>query len=363
LPVLKQDKLTSTFQERQIRLIESINKSTGKLNETATDTRDFLKSKLLHTLDDMFESLSRSLVVGFNTGASTYAKVFTTIKEQGRQAAQTQREAAKEQQDAQKELQEAEERARQAELAEQKALHGEIVRKWEDFAAGLGASFDIFERSSRSLIESTNAMVVNTGSTRQAAVSLRKDVVNDVNDLNKQYKGLFNAPDAVELMTTIINQTGIKDLGFYKDYDKMFLRAQLSMNMNLASLAQFADKFYRSYKFSAANMEALTEGIRKNTAGTSVDENELLSFMKDMDPYLRQQAKSEELLGGRSYQEGYTARSNKIESVYTWLDDQGLDPEYIFDILKKATALAQAYGVDIDQATLAAARQARVKAS
>ena len=345
MAVLKQDLLRSTFQERQITLLTQLSKDISKSANTLSTTQTFISGRMLSSIDEMFSELARSINSTYMTGTSSYVRglrnLESAIDKSGRRTSREFTEALEEDAERRKAdaekykeaLKEREDHTKET-VDQMTTMISRIFTGIDRTAKIFGLSWSDYTTGAAKFSELTNTLVINTNATRSNAEALRDSIIGSVDSLNKRYDNIYNAQDSYATIVTIANQTGIKQLEFYEEYGEMFLQTQKTMNMNLATLAEFSDKFYRRYNFSSSTMQELTESIRVNTAGSSVSEDEMLAFMQTMDPDLWAYS----IRMGGNAEANYAQLQNNMTGIYSWLDTQGYDANQLLSMITSAVS-------------------------
>lgn len=327
MAVLRQDLLRSTFQERQIELLSSIEKSTKSLPDNLPALLEKNTNRTINAFDDMIGRFSKSLESIVRTGFQNYATgtgrvIADSLREESENIREDQRKEADRQR------------------REQDAYRGELFSQVTKIGSSLlrvanrfGISVDKAISESARYSDLQNIFVRNTNTTRDLAVGFRKDIMSAVESLNERSNGLYNGLESFELLVGLINTTSIKNTEFYEEYGEIFLETQKTMNLNLGTLAEFSDKFYRKYNFSSATMEQLTTSIRENTAGTSVSEDAMMNFMKTIDADVMYMADGMARRSGGNSEEYYSKIMDNMTSMYSWLHSEGYDPEYLINLI------------------------------
>lgn len=333
MAVLRQDLVRSTFQERQITLLTSLEKTVNSIEEDLPEYGKQYTDRMIDSMDHMFLSLSKSIESIFRTGTSTYTtKTERAIIKAGKQVADDVSDAIED-----------DEQRRQEEADAYKDYLNESTNKLIDTVKSVarsigsilgtfGISLDRYLSEADRYLELQNTYVRNANTTWDATISLRDSILAEVRDLNKITGGVYNELESYETIVGLVNATSIKNAAFYEEYARLFIETQKTMNLDLGVLAQFSDKFYRKYTFSSLTMEKLTDSIRENTAGTSVSENALMSFMETIDTDIMAMA----MRMGGDVEANYAKLQDTVTSAYSWLHTSGYDPEYLFNLISGA---------------------------
>ena len=349
MATLRQDLLRSTYQDQQLKAILSINTYMKDLDARTSNLSGYVtRNGITADIDAMFDHLADVIRgTGLRSDASnsrSYERVVKAVKDSSRRDQQSHTNDNRSTRD--------EERRRIRIDEEEYELHREaaaeivhtvsqIHRTIHSFMSDLGISIDQMITRSTRLIESSNTMIFNTGYTYATVQQYRDYLRGTVDDLNSRYdRAQFDYNDSLDLINTIINQTGIKDLDFYETYGELFLKTSKSMNIHLGSLAEFSDKFYKRYNFSSMNMEEMLTSIRENTAGTSLTDEQVRDFLMSNQTTFAQYADQIVRTQGGDFNTILTGINDSFAESIAYLNKLGLDNSQIntvMDTLMKAS--------------------------
>lgn len=338
MAVLRQELNRTTFQDRQIKLMTDIYTETKNLGKEIGRGLEGLRTSTISGIDKSIQGLYYSFVSYFETGTAAFISDIDDLLgdlREGIDDDSRDRENNRDRRDITHQ--------RQAERY-QEYMRNDIGSKISTIATGVTKIFDLFgvsidqmTQNANTMSELTNMVVRNAGVTRAEAKELRESIFNTVSEMNARTGNFYSPVQSMELITGLINQTSIKNMKFYEEYAEIFLQAQSTMNLNLGSLAEFADRFYRKYNFSSTTMKELVENIRTNTAGTSVSEDTLMTFLKEIDSDIHVAAyRATGGVGGSAQEAMYAQMQGNISSAYTWLHSQGYNSDWYFKILSGA---------------------------
>lgn len=330
MAVLRQDLLRSTFQERQITLLSSLEKNVNILSEKTPLTMTQTTNKMITSLDNMMSRLAQSISATVRTGNADYTRMTRTMTDIGNDISDQMsdvsgRDAESRQDEADKYRSFMNDKT-DAIISTVKSL-GTL---FSNVLGKFGISLDRYLTEGDKYNQLQNIYVKNTNTTMRDSLSLRDVIIKEVKSLNAETNGLYNQLDSWDTIVGLVNATNIKTSAFYEEYGKMFIETQKTMNLDLGVLANFADKFYRKYNFSSLTMEKLTESIRVNTAGTAVSEDTLMSFIQSMNTDIMAAA----MRSGGNVEANYSDLSNKLTGIYSWLNQEGYDPQYLMNLVK-----------------------------
>lgn len=330
MAVLRQELTRTTFQDRQIKLMTDIYSGVRDIDKTIGTKLSDLKLSLSSSFDSSIQGLYYSFVRYLETGTAAFVSDLEDIMGDLR-------EGIDEDADSRERDNNREDHREQAERYQNYiTTQRDTLSKIKTIASLVtsiskifGVSLDRFMDIADTVSDLQNTAVRNTSLRRSEIVEFRDFVSDKVDTMNERTNNLYSKVSSFELLVGLINQTGIKNLEFYEEYGELFITTQKTMNVNLGTLAEFANNFYRVYKFSSSGMENLMESIRKNTAGTSTDEEKLTSFLSTVASDVRY---FEYRTGGKEGLEDRTTASlDRIGGVYTWLRELGFNSDDLFN--------------------------------
>ena len=338
MAVLRQDLLRSTFQDQQLNSLNSIDKNTKRSSDSTEDIYDYLESVLPNLLDRMFNNLAIS--INDRRDYTSALRGFTASINKNTEA----------QEDVRDTIEEASERARREQEESQREVRRVIERVIDslaNFAAGLGLSVDRFIDDTNSMSTYYNYLLKNTRMSGDVVQEFRSDIVDVVREMNAEYDNKFNAVESVELITTMINNTSIKNLEFFREFADEFLEAEATMNISLSTLAEFSDKFYRRYNFNSEDMDQLLSSISEHTAGTSVDPDKLLEVITGSSNNLITQyliSRKGMDYTSEEFRDAMSFIQENVMGAYTYANEKTLPADELFNII--TTALEEGWTSD-----------------
>lgn len=345
MATLRQDLLRSTYQDQQLKAILSINTYMKDLDARTSSLSGYVtRNGITADIDDMFDHLADVIRgTGLRSDASnskSYEKVIKAVKDS--------KKDPQSQSSGDRSVSEEERKHREREYDLQKEVAADITQKVSQiyrsvnsFLNSLGVSTDQLITRSTKLINSSNTMIFQTGYTYATVQNYRDDLRSTVDSLNSRYdRAQFDYNESLDLINTIIYDTGIKDIDFYETYGELFLKTSKSMNIHLGSLAEFSEKFYKRYNFSSMNMEDMLTSIRENTAGTSLTDEQVRDFLMSNQTTLAQYADQIVRTQGGDFNTILTGLNENFAESLAYLNKLGLDNSQInsvMDTLMKAS--------------------------
>lgn len=349
MATLRQDLLRSTYQDQQLKAILSINTYMKDLDARTSSLSGYVtRNGITADIDAMFDHLADVIRgTGLRSDASnsrSYERVVKAVRDSSKRDQQSRTNDDRSTRDEERRrirINEEEYELQRQAAAEIVHTVSQIHRTIQSFMSDLGISIDQMITRSTRLIESSNTMIFNTGYTYATVQQYRDYLRGTVDDLNSRYdRAQFDYNDSLDLINTIINQTGIKDLDFYETYGELFLKTSKSMNIHLGSLAEFSDKFYKRYNFSSMNMEEMLTSIRENTAGTSLTDEQVRDFLMSNQTTFAQYADQIVRTQGGDFNTILTGINDSFAESIAYLNKLGLDNSQIntvMDTLMKAS--------------------------
>lgn len=345
MATLRQDLLRSTYQDQQLKAILSISTYMKDLDARTSNLSSYVsRNGMTADIDDMFDHLADVIRgTGLRSDASnskSYEKVIKAVKDSKRDP-QSPTNNDRSNRDEERRQRDEEYKLQQETAATIVQTVSQIHRTIQSFMSSLGVSVDQLIDRSTKLINSSNTMVFQTGYTYATVQNYRDDLRSTVDSLNSRYdRAQFDYNESLDLINTIIYDTGIKDIDFYETYGELFLKTSKSMNIHLGSLAEFSEKFYKRYNFSSMNMEDMLTSIRENTAGTSLTDEQVRDFLMSNQTTLAQYADQIVRTQGGDFNTILTGLNDNFAESLAYLNKLGLDNSQIntvMDTLMKAS--------------------------
>lgn len=352
MAVLRQDLLRSTFQEKQIDLLESLDKNMSRTTDASVASARFLEDRLLQRLDMMFDNLSISInnKSGYDTALEGLTRVFRDTSERTNRSEGT--------------------RHRESVslwtrfIGDQQKSLNRLQHTISAFNKSIGFSLDAVIANTDQFSAFYNTTIKNTGMSGTAAQDFRSDLLDIVKELNQQYRnefgGAFNANESLQVLATVVN-SGVRNPEYYQEFGDELLEANAAMNINLATLAKFSDKFYRRYNFSSESMESLLNNINENVATTSVSEEDLIRQIEENEFVVAQWLTQREGLtaGTAEFERRQSEINNSLNDTLAYATEVGLE-NTLSTILKaieggqttsEAMMLLQTTGMNVEALT------------
>ena len=197
-----------------------------------------------------------------------------------------------------------------------------------DILEKIGLGFRDNVATAKDILELQNSIIQNTGYSKSTAEEFRNITADTVDSLNDEYGGLFNYKESLDLIATLIRETGVQDTDFYDSYTELLLKTSKGMNINLGSLVEFADLYYKRYNFSSKNMEELLTGIREATTGTNYSAEEAQQLIQSNSNNLTDMVATVANGDVDKFNELYTLASEGLVQGRAEFGEIGLGTEY-----------------------------------
>lgn len=329
MPSFKQDLNWSFYQDQQLKILESLNKSFSSSLDTS--------KKINNSLDDMVKTMS---TIGRATEAlashfiPTYQKSMNKFENSIKNVSRSLEEAkdktkkfsdkldewAKEREGKStgdkkfsiRDIYEASEESTDEfmkKLDSSKILHAVI-----DLSRKIGEMTEQYKLSSNDLMK-------NTGASLRESQIFRSAVDGVTKQLNRETGNYYNSKETYQQMVSLANQTNIGDLNVLQAIARPILLANESIDVNIAELGTLLGRWNARYNFSTMSMEELVGDIRGYTAGNLANAESALRGIETL------QTHTELMAGGDA--DKLSAASAEITKVTSWLGSLGLDEQFI----------------------------------
>lgn len=187
------------------------------------------------------------------------------------------------------------------------------------YVSKIGALADNFS-------ETSNRMLQITGEYKSSVQDNRRDIINIVNEINKETGSFFNAQESYKKMTDIASSANIGDLEVLEEIAKPVLLASEGMEASTDSIAKLLGRWNTRYNFSSLAMEEMLDEIRGNTAGNNASAEATLKNLAELDNWMAYYSKGDEAK--------MSEMSAAISKGTSWLESMGVDTSRYTGYLK-----------------------------
>lgn len=291
MAVFQQELKWSTYQDKQLKVLESLEKSFNSslqislnINRSLTSVAAAVDALARNTLANFNNASRRSSQIlldsaGNVSKATTQqteaASAFTDILKENRKILDQygntivdltrKHEKAIAAAEAQKEKEK--KRKREAEehwnliLSESKRIISDISNAASQMVDQVSKDMDKYSNLNNSLMR-------NTGLSNSQSQRFRDDLTYGiVSELNRDTGNYYNSQEVMGQMVAIANQTGIGNIDVLEEITRPTMLAQESMNVNIGEISTLLSKWSTRYNFSSLAMEEMVNDIRSSSAG------------------------------------------------------------------------------------------------
>lgn len=344
MAVFKQELSWSTYQDKQLKTLESIERSFSTSLKTSTLVRDSLSS-IARAVDIIATELNKNFRSSVQGAADTFTRSANNmagsmsrqavIYDQHGNVLQRVTSATEEYNRAldeaitaeRKRLQE-EEEARKKQEQDVEEFGENLKHKFMEILDSLGKSADNYSTL-------TNSLMQYTGLDKESAQDFRSDLVHGiVADLNSETGYHYNAQEVYSQMIAIANQSSIGSAKTLKEITRPVMLAVESMDIHMGDLSTLLGRWHTRYNFSSVAMESMVDDIRSSSAGNQASAQATLENIMKLDNWMA------------FYSGGDTETLNKmteeISNASAWLESMGVDTsrytDYLADIASGSAA-------------------------
>lgn len=347
MAVFRQEMNWSTYQDKQLQVLQSIERSFTSSLSTSRSIGDNL-SKLSISIDTMIRAtstLASSITLlhdklapstkayAQSTQAATNAligitgatKQTSTILDQyGQVIANTTKN----------EINRDKEKADTAEQSNNsiKQSTEETVKSFSLLSSAFHIFFNSLTKAGQradSFLEQSNRMMTFSGLGYDIVKDFKDDLVNIVSDLNSSVgKSYYNSLNSYKQIVAL-SQTVTTNTESLSEMTRPLLLAQETTDVNLTSIATLFNRFYTRYTFSSLGMEEMVNDIRKYSAGSSANGEEIVQVQQSLADIVEYYAQGN--------QEKLVSYNEELAKIIGFTENTGLgnNANLIVDLMKK----------------------------
>ena len=167
--------------------------------------------------------------------------------------------------------------------------------------------------------DTSNQMIRISGMNGESVREFRSEIVRTIGDLNEVTGYAFSPMESYNQIVSI-SQGVTSNLEAIEEMARPLLLTQETLDVNINSVADLFNKFYTRYNFSSMHMEALMDDIRGNTAGNSANAEATLENIKSLESWINLIAKHDNEERFRMIEE--------ISPYTSWLERNNMDSTY-----------------------------------
>lgn len=167
----------------------------------------------------------------------------------------------------------------------------------------------------------SNQLIRLSGVSGEEVRSFRSEFMGIVSDLNDSTGMAYNPLEQYERIIAV-SQGVTSSLESISELSRPLLLAQETLDVNINDIADLFNKFYTRYQFSSSNMESTLNEIRGNTAGNSANAEATLQNIKSLENWIGYVAgndnqQREEMMKSISHYTSWLESMNIDSSPYT----------------------------------------------
>lgn len=186
---------------------------------------------------------------------------------------------------------------------------------------GIGRDIDRFS-------EASNQMIRLSGMNGNLVQGFRAEIRSIVSELNGATGNLYSQQDAYEKVISI-SQGVTSNLDAMEEMARPLLLSYETLDVNVNTVADLFNRFYTRYTFSSENMEESLNEIRGNTAGNSANAEATLENIRTLESWINNYAGNDNELR--------TELLEKVSHYTSWIESMNMDSSAFTNYLKSAS--------------------------
>ncbi len=186
---------------------------------------------------------------------------------------------------------------------------------------GIGRDIDRFS-------EASNQMIRLSGMNGNLVQGFRAEIRAIVSELNGTTGNLYSQQDAYEKVISI-SQGVTSNLDAMEEMARPLLLSYETLDVNVNTVADLFNRFYTRYTFSSENMEESLNEIRGNTAGNSASAEATIENINKLESWINNYAGNDNELR--------TELLDKVSHYTTWIESMNMDSSAFTNYLKSAS--------------------------
>lgn len=344
MAVFKQEMNWSTYQEKQLKVLQSLEASFTKSLRTSALIGDSLTSiskavnvianNIVNNFSQKTQAAGNIIIGAANHINDAYRNQAVILDQHGEILKDINEELDKERE------------AREKAAKEEEKERQERSQAIDSVINDLTASMSKLGRAVDNISTITNSIMQFTGVSYGEMQSFRADVSHDILvGLNRDTGNKFSNQQILSTMAAVSN-AGIGNMDTLKELTRPIMLASESMDVNIGGLSKLLGRWHTRYSFNSAAMEEVVNDIRSSTAGNQATAEATLANITTLGDIIEFASGGDEdkMLGMTEAVADLTAYAESMgmdSSVYTqYLKDISLgeahtDP-YLATILNRA---------------------------
>lgn len=315
MSVFKSELNWSTYQDTQLRVLESIGRSLSNTERRLDDSFNKLES-ILTFIGKASEVNAKNISSMTKEWTNSSVELNSSIGDIIRSNTKLSRSTDS----AGEGLEELGRKSRKAGESLLSSVGTMIGRIYDHLGRleGIGKNVDNFS-------EASNQMIKLSGMNGKVVKEFRSGIMSIVRDLNKTTGSLYSPQRSYEQVISI-SQGVTSNLEAMEEMARPLLLSYETLDVNMNTVAELFNRFYTRYSFNSMNMESTLDAIRGNTAGNSASAEDTLRVMNDLEVLMT------------SYAKGDTAKleeaMNATSTFVSYLESMELSPDTFAKYMK-----------------------------
>ena len=323
MAVFKQELNWSTYQDRQIKILEAIDKSlSSSLQIGQSLANNMNKIEYAITSIAYASEASAKNVASITKELTGSAEVFTSRMDK---AGSSVKDFKLQMDDSSKAAKDFRDNIREAGDSFNSVLGAISSRFFDKFVGGI----DAVGKAADNFSTNSNQMIRLSGMSGDVVREFRSGVMSVISDLNKETGSLYSPKEYYDKIISV-SQGVTNNLESIEEMTRPLLLSYETLDVNINTVADIFNRFYTRYTFSSTQMESTLDEIRGNTAGNSANAEATMENIKSLESWINLYAGNDNDL-----------RESLLEEVshYTsWVESMGLDSKALTDYINIAAS-------------------------
>lgn len=314
MSVFKSELNWSTYQDKQMKVLESIERSLST-TEKGLNTSFSKLETILTFIGKASEVNAKNIASMTKEWTGTYVELDHSFRD----VIKTNKEFSQSTSKAGEGLDYLDKKSRSAGDNLVSGIGTILKRLWDRVGRleGIGRTVDGYSEISNSMIK-----ISSLGG--YEVREFRSDLTSIVSNLNKSTGYLYDTKEAYSTMVAV-SQNVTNNTEALEAMTRPLLLSSETLDININNVAELFNRFYTRYTFSSANMEHTLDAIRGNTAGNSADAEKIVSNINTLEGWMNRYAGSDNELREQKMKE--------ISQYSAWTDSMGLDSAWFSQAL------------------------------
>lgn len=310
MAVFKQELNWSTYQDRQIKILEAIDKSlSSSLQIGQSLANNMNKIEYAITSIAYASEASAKNVSSITKELTGSAEVFTSRMDK---AGSSVKDFKLQMDDSSKAAKDFRDNIREAGDSFNSVLGAISSRFFDKFVGGI----DAVSKAADNFSTNSNQMIRLSGMSGDVVREFRSGVMSVISDLNKETGSLYSPKEYYDKIISV-SQGVTNNLESIEEMTRPLLLSYETLDVNINTVADIFNRFYTRYTFSSTQMESTLDEIRGNTAGNSANAEATMENIKSLESWINNYAGNDNVLREELLK--------KVSNYTSWIESMNLD--------------------------------------